>query len=123
MKRKVELIDCIHEAPEGSRELDAEISVFMNFEHSALSMPTKNAHCKPGTYWQGLNPSALQTSPRYTTSIDAAITLVSEKGNKYMALYYASKDYIDYHKNADYADLWPFIKAICIRGLRERDCP
>lgn len=80
------LIAKLEAAEKGSRELDAEIAVAIFDEAVAKDdlIYAKLPHpryddCAPGTFWRHSRSGAsLHTAPRYTTSLDAALTLVPE---------------------------------------------
>lgn len=77
------LIERLEKAEAGSRELDAEIAVAV-FETVSTDddlvygkMPHKSDQCAPGTFWiKSRSGLSLRTAEPYTTSIDAALTLV-----------------------------------------------
>ncbi len=82
-----DLIARLEAAPEGSRILDARIAVTacidmptpMGDASPYLKMPHKLDECEPGTYWLVQRSGmSLLTAPHYTTSLDAALTLVPE---------------------------------------------
>jgi hypothetical protein len=69
------------------RELDAEIAVAIEYElpnpmgecRAHLRVPHLSDECEAGTYWLVQRSGmSLQTAPRYTASLDAAIELVPE---------------------------------------------
>ncbi len=81
------LISRLEAAESGSRELDAEIAVAekidlpqpMGEAPPYLKMPAMADGCAPGTYWLVQRSGmSLRTAPHYTTSLDAARTLVPE---------------------------------------------
>lgn len=72
------------EAKEGSRELDALLHVAtFNEPHGPddliwASVPVRDDHCESGTYWRHARSGmSLHTAPNYSTSLDAALALVS----------------------------------------------
>lgn len=85
-----ELIKRLEEASEGSRELDAEIAVAVGHRVPSVpdgaedlayaKLPTIHDKCEPGTYWIVQRSGMfLSTAPRFTTSLDAALTLIPER--------------------------------------------
>ena len=80
-----ELIERLEQAKEGNRDLDAAIAVAVFKTASTdddliyAKMPQKADDCASGTYWRcSRSGMSLHTSPYYTTSLDAARTLVQE---------------------------------------------
>lgn len=80
-----DLIDRIRAAKGPSRELDAFIAVAVFSKPSPpddliYAYPIrKNDQCEPGTYWRKSRSGAsLQTAPAFTSSLDAAMSLVPE---------------------------------------------
>lgn len=82
-----DLIRRLEEATEGSRELDAEIAVAAEIDLPSpmgdakpwLKVPTPHDNCAPGTYWLVQRSGmSLRTAPPFSTSIDAALTLIPE---------------------------------------------
>lgn len=80
-----DLIAELERAEVGSRELDAKIAVatFDEFSPSGdlvyAKLPNRYDHCTAGTYWRKSRSGAsLYTAPHYTTSLDAALTLMPE---------------------------------------------
>lgn len=83
--RYAELIARLEYATEGSRELDAAIAVATFHEtHGAddliYALPTiENDLCAPGTFWRKSRSGlSLRTAQLFSSSIDAALTLVPE---------------------------------------------
>ena len=78
-----DLIAALEAAGEGSPELDARIAVeIFETKYSAEDLVyareiRKDDDCARGTYWvKSRSGASLRTAPAYTTSIDAAMTLV-----------------------------------------------
>jgi len=83
-----DLIERMEAAKEGSRELDALIAVTIGEDLPASMGEAKphlracrpNDNCAPGHYWLVQRSGmSLRSAKHYTTSIDAALTLVPEK--------------------------------------------
>ena len=71
-----DLLAKLEAAPEGSRELDAEIEVLLpsNMKNGTKHLPTKQDKCEPGTYWHKLTgATALWTASLFTTSLDVKV--------------------------------------------------
>lgn len=67
-----EIIERLQAAPEGSRELDADINL-------ALATDPTKPHTGPGYYYDdAAQPGTGHRMQPYTTSLDAALTLVPE---------------------------------------------
>lgn len=79
------LISRLEKATEGSRELDAEIAVAI-FKADRLpddlgyvKKTVASDQCAPGMYWYiSRSGKSLYAAPRFTTSVDAAISLVPD---------------------------------------------
>jgi hypothetical protein len=81
------LIERLENAEGPSRELDASIAVAIGWKlpqpmgeaKPYLKMPTKADGCAVGTYWlMQRSGASLRTAPKFTESIDPAMTLVPE---------------------------------------------
>ena len=84
------LIERLESAKTGSRELDAEIVVKAGYglpspigdENPVLRLPSEydlSRNCVDGQYWlEQRSGMSLRTAPSFSTSIDAALTLVPE---------------------------------------------
>lgn len=72
-----DIIKRLEAATEGSRELDARIGAVVS-DYERTRQPTSSESVEPGHFWEGKAPESLQHAPHYTTSIDAALTLVPE---------------------------------------------
>lgn len=69
------LIQRLEEADGPSRELDAEIAISLVPDSRSIA----DKDCERGCYWEQLSfGQSLRTSPEFTASIDAALTLVPE---------------------------------------------
>lgn len=69
-----DLIEKLESATEGSRELDAQIATVLGFK---VSWAGKAKHIL--MYWCPLGQPAARRVPRWTTSLDTALTLVPEE--------------------------------------------
>ena len=82
------IIAKLERAKEGSRGLDAAVAVAaavdlpspMGEAKAYLKVPHKDDRCELGTYWLvQRSGDSLHSAPAYTTSLDAALTLVPEE--------------------------------------------
>lgn len=80
----LELINELNEGTDASRLIDARISVILanqSADESGLffKIPHKSDGCAHGTFWRvNRSGSSLHTAPAFTTSIEAALTLVPD---------------------------------------------
>lgn len=129
-----DLIARLEAAKEGSRELDAEIAVAV-FETQKTdddliyARPcAKGDNCAPGTYWHVQRSGmSLRTAFNYTTSLDAALTLVPEdlswavKSPGFQSL---RKTFLVELESGDYqwcGEGWTPALALCIAALKARE--
>lgn len=102
------LVEKLTEATGPSRELDAEIAVLANprgFKFGSgdyLKIPTRHDEVEPGHYWLvSRSGMSLHGAPKFTESIDAALTLVPEGLSFELARYADEAAYVNLWSKAD----------------------
>ena len=136
-----DLIAKLEAAEAGSRDLDAEMAVAVSFElpspmgecAARLCLPTPGTPARQGGYWLvQLSGISLRPAPHFSTSIDAALTLVPEgwqwQTSNRAPLPYAGRGYIhngELHMSVKYRGLeavaFTSALALCIAALKARD--
>ena len=129
-----DLIERLEKATEGSRELDAAIHCAANpgygkkEDRVSHEVPHRSHDCAPGTYWRiGFSGRSLHTAPNYTTSVDAALTLVPEhhtvglwsRSSRYKTEAWVHNGQSACSRVIAKAATWPL--ALCAAALRARE--
>src|SRR3990167_4925331 len=129
--RMNELIARLKAAGEGSRELDSAIAVttfktvYVDEDMIYAQAVRKDDNCASGTFCRKSRSGAyLQAAPHYTTSIDAALTLVPAGSSgaiawsEHCTAICSNTRLVPEGKNAEKAATLPL--ALCIAALKAR---